>query len=179
MSKANPLIQKNEWRELLLLRRKAIRQERRREASLLLAQAELPPGNVLSFSSVGSEIDLKPLNRRLLREGRLYLPRVLQTGLSVHRVEDLDSQLIPSHLKVLEPDPKQCEEVALSAIDLILVPGIAFDGKGNRIGYGKGYYDQLLARHKAYTIGIGFREQKVDFLPNDPWDLKLDALLLF
>lgn len=64
-------------------------------------------------------------------------------------------------------------------VDCILVPGVAFDAKGNRLGYGKGYYDRFLPGIKAHTIGIGFVEQQLDHIPTSPHDFPLKAISLF
>lgn len=64
--------------------------------------------------------------------------------------------------------------------DIILVPGLAFDQHKHRIGYGRGYYDQLISKHPEVPAwGVAFREQLVDTLPIDPWDQPLTTLHLF
>ena len=159
--------------------RGAISSARRKEAAQgLLDLLEPERGTILSFSSVGSEIDCSWLNELLAKRKQLVLPRCDGNQLQLHSVSDL------AHLKVgsyglLEPNPAHCPEVKLSLIDLILVPGIVFDAEGYRIGYGKGFYDRLLADASAKTVGIGFLEQKIDgTLPRDSWDVPVQTLLL-
>ena len=96
-------------------------------------------------------------------------------------------------LKVPEPTPENRAAVALEAIDLLLVPGVAFDRNGNRVGYGKGYYDEFLCRiaensvksglgnnlagNSPVKIGLAFSVQIVEAVPQDPWDKKMDVIL--
>lgn len=136
------------------MRRKAISKERREEAALLAMETLKGRGRILSFSPIGSEIDLKPLNDSLKARGLLFL--------------------VPYKIDSLIEAP-------LGHIDYILVPGLGFDSEMYRIGYGKGYYDQFLASvGDIPTIGVGFKEQLCEeLLPRDPWDIPVKELLLF
>lgn len=136
------------------MRRKAISKERREEAALLAMETLRGRGRILSFSPIGSEIDLKPLNDSLKAKGLLFL--------------------VPYQIDSLIEAP-------LDHIDCILVPGLGFDSEMYRIGYGKGYYDQFLAGVRDIpTIGVGFKEQLCEeLLPRDPWDIPVKELLLF
>lgn len=148
------MIQKSELRKKLLQIRKSISEERRKEASLLALELLKTKGNTLSFSPIGSEIDLSLLNAQLQQEKRLFL--------------------VPYQIDAFFKLP-------LDPVDCILVPGLGFDRKKNRIGYGKGYYDRLLATIGSHilTIGVGFKEQFVDLsLPVDPWDIPVQELCL-
>jgi len=144
---------KNKVRELLLRKRKEISKERREEAAFLLLEKLRERGRILSFSPIGSEIDVCPLNNYLKTKGRLFL--------------------VPYKAEALIDAP-------LSEIDCILVPGLGFDRDLYRIGYGKGYYDRFLATVSHIpTVGVGFKEQLCDeALPRDPWDIPVGELLL-
>lgn len=147
------MIPKTKWRELLKKKRREISNERREEASHLLIQKLKSRGRILSFSSIGSEIDLTPLNDYLRKENRLFLVP--------YRIEEIF-------------------QAPFSEIDCILVPGLGFDRELYRIGYGQGYYDRLLSQAGMLpTIGVGFKEQFCDeLLPRDPWDLPVQELVL-
>lgn len=147
------MISKTKWRAILTARRKAISNERRQEAATVLKQKLHSKGVILSFSPIGSEIDLTPLNQLLALENRLFL--------------------VPYR-------PESLAHVPLSKIDCILVPGLGFDRDHFRIGYGKGYYDQFLAGvGDILTIGVGFKEQLCEeLLPRDPWDIPVKELIL-
>ncbi len=148
------MIQKNELRKILLEKRKAIAKERREEASQKAFAAFKDKGRILSFSPIGSEIDLGPLNAHLRIKNKLFL--------------------VPYEVETLF-------QVSFSEIDCILVPGLGFDRNYYRIGYGKGYYDRFLATAKdVWTIGVGFKEQFYEgSLAMDPWDIPLKELCLF
>ena len=153
-----------------------VRQEIAEQA--LYAQFEHVSGSVLSFSSMGSEIANKSLNQLLAKRKQLVLPRCAGPYLQLYSVSDLAHLQLGSY-GLLEPNLAICPEVQLSTVDVILVPGIVFDADGYRIGYGKGYYDRLLAVATATTIGVGFLEQKIEgALPIDSWDVPVQKLFL-
>ncbi len=134
-------------------------------------------GPILSFASFGDEIDLWPLNRKLAEKNQLVLPRVEQGHLTLYEVEDLN-QLILSSWGILEP-PKD-KPIAPEKISLALIPGLGFDLRKHRIGYGKGYYDRLLPKLiHAKKIGLGYQQQLLKTLiPVEPGDHSLDELSL-
>src|SRR3989344_7508241 len=144
--------QKTRLRKLLLEKRKKIPEERRRQASSLILEALKNRGALLSFSPMGSEIDISSLNAHLATKGRRYL--------------------VPYDLNSFN-------NVPLEKIDWILVPALGFDREGYRIGYGKGYYDRFLANTDTPTIGVGFLEQlSQEPIPKEPWDIPVQELLL-
>jgi 5-formyltetrahydrofolate cyclo-ligase len=133
---------------------------------------------VLSFSSFKDEINTGPLNQMLLEEGKLSLPKIEGKEIVPYHVTNLVSQLKDFGYGFLEPDPKKCTPA--NNLHCILVPGIVFDKEGNRIGYGKGYYDHFIAQHlELYFIAIGFREQlSPHTLPIEPHDQSYKELCL-
>ncbi|MDR2539924.1 MAG: 5-formyltetrahydrofolate cyclo-ligase [Chlamydiales bacterium] len=174
-------------RKELMKIRKNLCDSRKKQAAhnayLQLSKKLKPYKNILSFCRVKSEINIDLLNQHLFEEHKLVLPKVEDSGLSAHKITKFEC--IPSAFDVPEPDPKFSMPIALKEIDCILVPALGFDRLCHRIGYGKGHYDQLLAKlHKdhlkPYTIGIGFQEQLcVEPLPVEKHDITLDELLLF
>ncbi len=173
------MIPKHKWRQKLLIERKNLNLQRRHCAAQTLFENLKRRGNLLSFSSFNSEINLSLLNAFLAARGQLFLPRVEGESLALYRVGDLEKQLVRSPLGVLEPDPRLCQNASLSEIDAILIPGLGFDRDLYRLGYGKGHYDRLLAQTQIRSIGVGFVEQSIDALfPRDPWDLPVQELLL-
>ena len=86
------------------------------------------------------------------------------------------SQLQKSHKKILEPH-KDCQKIAPEKIDLIIVPGIAFDKQKNRIGYGDGFYDRLLKKTKCPTIALAYEFQIVHNIPGEKHDVKVDQII--
>jgi 5-formyltetrahydrofolate cyclo-ligase len=178
MQKASPSIRKIEWRKRLESARKAIPEARRNEASEAIFELLKNRGRLLSFSTIGSEIDLSRLNLYLAQRGALWLPRLEQGEIVPYSVSELKTGLVLSQYNIPEPDPSQNRRGF--HFDAILVPALAFDRDRYRIGYGKGCYDRFLSINgRTRAIGIGFREQlSEESLPRDPWDMRLDELIL-
>jgi 5-formyltetrahydrofolate cyclo-ligase len=180
MRKESHSILKIELRKKFLLLRQSISATRREIVSLKLRDAVQTEGNILSFCSFGSEIDLSLLNNRLISEKRLLLPRLEKDLLVPYQIFDLTT-LARSPLGYLEPNPNFASKIELSDIQLILVPGLVFDIENFRLGYGKGHYDRLLKDlQEIETLGIGFKEQQMEgLLPHDPWDIPVKHCLFF
>ena len=83
----------------------------------------------------------------------------------------------PNQWNILEPTADTECFSDYQAIDLALIPGMAFDKDGHRLGRGKGYYDRLLPRLSCPTIGICFPFQKVEKIPVEPWDIPVQRVL--
>ena len=136
---------------------------------------------VLSYSSFQSELKTECVNKLLIEEGKLVLPKVNENVLELYRVKDKKNSLELSSWGILEPNSSICELIPYNKITLLFVPGLGFDYRNYRIGYGKGYYDRLLPLLvNAESIGVGFREQLYhnDFAL-EPHDVPLSRVLLF
>jgi 5-formyltetrahydrofolate cyclo-ligase len=130
---------------------------------------------ILTYQSYRQEPDLTPLFTD--RSKQWGLPRCLGTELIWHRWQP-SVPMVTGAYGILEPTP-ELPKLEPNDVDLILVPAVAIDRYGYRLGYGGGYYDRLRADpvwQKIPTIGIVFNFALVDILPIDPWDLKLDAM---
>lgn len=148
----------------------------------LLLECDLAaPATALSYAGFGSEIDTLPFNRALIDRGvSLVLPRVERAagGLVLYRVRDLDADLTPGVWGIPEPDPRRCAVVLPGGIDWMLVPGLVFDRRGGRVGYGGGYYDRLLPQlPRLKRIAAAFECQIVDAVPRGPHDVMMDRLI--
>lgn len=178
-------VSKQARRNKLKAIRDGIPPQRRKEASERTC-AEIigllePEGFILSFPSFGSEIDLWPLNQELAHRGRLVLPRISGKDLILYQVDHL-THLEPHTWGQLEPVPSLCRQVDLNLIEIVLVPGLAFDlNTKHRLGYGGGHYDRLLATGLPglQKWGVGFREQAMDGLPSEAHDIVMDEILVF
>ena len=151
------------------------------EAKTALRAAQVARG-VLSYMAFGSELDLDELHRELLLQGRLLVaPRVPAQGrvLELRQVADLKQDLAPSRWGIPEPLPERCPLVDPAQIDLVLVPGVAFDRWGNRLGYGAGFYDRLFQRlpPSALRVACVHDALLVDRVPAEPHDVPVDLLL--
>ena len=100
-------------------------------------------------------------------------PRVLGPGRMTFHAARL-AELLPAHRGIREPDPT-AEEIPLDALDLLLVPGLAFDRRGGRLGQGGGFYDRVLndPRLGALTVGVAFAIQIVAQVPREPHDARV------
>ena len=145
---------------------------------------------VAGFVSTRSEVDTEQLLGEFRRRGiAVVLPRV-STGLipprlRFHRVEK-KSDLVFGIFGLLEPgsDSPDCPEVAPQDIDVFMVPGLAFDKRGARIGYGGGYYDELAAYVRAHPdatsalfVGFAYDFQLLETCPTGEWDVPLDCIV--
>lgn len=109
----------------------------------------------------------------------LTLPRVDPAArvLQLHHVIDLARDIVPGYLGIPEPRAA-CPAIDRRAIDWILVPGVAFDAAGHRLGYGGGFYDRLLLElPRAPRVAGAFELQLVDALPRAPHDCVVDAIV--
>jgi len=176
---------KDQIRKTMLGLRRSLSRKRRQQAETLAADALqwLVQGSypVLSFASFSSEISLWAVNGWLAQQGRLLLPKMTGEGLEIFSITDIKRDLQLSPLGILEPNPELCRLIAREAIRLVFVPGVAFDCKQERLGYGKGCYDRFLSLSPlAHRMGVGFKEQLFEGdLPTASHDCKLDALHLF
>jgi 5-formyltetrahydrofolate cyclo-ligase len=179
---------KVELRRLVLARRDGLGPVRRAELSarifarVLDLEAFRTARTVLAYHSFGSEPVTAPLLREVLRRGQvLGLPRVNRQAraLDLYRVRDPDRDLVAGVWGIREPDPARCPPLAVEAPDFVLVPGVAFDARGGRIGYGAGYYDRLLGRCSAGAalVAAAFEVQLVDEVPWEPHDRRVDRVV--
>lgn len=92
------------------------------------------------------------------------------------RVKDIHVEILSGKFGIREPAPT-CVAMPLDDLDLVLVPGVAFDAQGHRLGRGKGFYDRMLENFKGKKVGIAFEEQIVDTVPAEKNDVKMDFVL--
>ena len=134
---------------------------------------------VSSYVSIRSEVVNHGTILRLLDAGKkTCIPRVCGDEIKLYKINSLADDLEPGTFGVLEPKIG-CEEVPESEPVLHIVPGVVFDLHGNRIGYGKGYYDRFLAKlpPQAITVGLAFDCQLADEIPSEPTDVPLKYLI--
>jgi len=158
--------------------------DQRQAAGLAVAERGLPvevvPGTVVSgFSPMKSEISPLPLLRRLADAGAsLALPAVTGRGQPlVMRAWSFGAPLVPGVWGIREP-PADAPELNP---DILIVPLLAFDRRGYRLGYGGGYYDRTIARLRTMkpviAVGIAFSAQQIEEVPTTPRDERLDLVL--
>lgn len=138
---------------------------------------------VLLYAAFAGEIDALLLLDELWAAGvRTLLPRCRpgEPGrLDVTCLNCLE-ELIPGAYGIPEPDPGRCPTLTDFAPDIALIPAVAFDRAGNRLGFGQGYYDRLLAKpalSRTLLIGLAHPFQVLDRLPRDPWDRPVQIIV--
>jgi 5-formyltetrahydrofolate cyclo-ligase len=148
--------------------------------ALLQAQARWRAAeSILFFAPLPEELDVWPLLAEALAAGkRVALPRFVAAdqGYEACQVLDPATDLELGKFGIREPR-SQCARFPSDRLDLILVPGVAFDLQGGRLGRGRGYYDQLLAGLHGTKCGVAFDQQVVHEIPLDTHDVRLDCIL--
>ena len=135
--------------------------------------------SVLLFAPLPDELDVWPLAELALMAGKTVALPAFDPGTNgyvARQIVDLSRDVVAGKFGVREP-AESCVEVLLNQLDLVLVPGIAFDARGGRLGRGKGFYDRLLAGVRGTKCGVAFDEQLVDAVPVGPHDIRLNCIL--
>jgi 5-formyltetrahydrofolate cyclo-ligase len=183
MADPSPAAIKDRIRQEAFRRRDALDRDFRRDAARAIAKRALELAELADIQPVGgywpirSEVDPRPLMRRLLKRGQdVALSQILHPRLS-WRLWRPGDPLIKGGFGVREPGPDapECFPAAL------LVPLAAFDRQGHRVGYGKGHFDRAIAaleaKHPVLTIGLAYAVQEIDRVPVEPHDRMLDVIV--
>ncbi|MFK4785268.1 5-formyltetrahydrofolate cyclo-ligase [Fusobacterium sp. MFO224] len=129
---------------------------------------------IMSYMDIKNEVETKKLNKRLRKLGKkVLLPSIDSSEIKVY--EDIGGYK-KSKFGVLEPFQKEYK----GDIDIIIVPGIVFNLKGDRIGFGKGYYDKFLSAdiyQKSLKISIVYNFQLLDNFVGEKFDQKIDIII--
>src|SRR3954451_19292884 len=183
MPSPTPAETKDALRQEVFERRDALDRGWRRQASRAIAERALALPELRDATPVGgywpirSEVDPRPLMEALLGRGQdVALSQILPPHLSFRQWQPGDV-LVKGGFGVREPGP-DAPEVFPKAL---LVPLVAFDRRGGRIGYGKGHFDRAIAaleeKHPVLTIGLAYSVQEIDEVPTEPHDRLLDAII--
>lgn len=171
------------WRARIRPRLAGLDAQERRAASAALCAAVAASPLWRSAPAVGlyfarpDEPDVGPLLAEALGSGRLVaVPRWNASAYQWARVQRLPEDCRPGRFGILEPRPES-PSVPPDALDLVLVPGVAFDARGRRLGRGGGFYDRLLAGHRGARVGVCFDGQLVAELPAEPHDVGMSYLV--
>ena len=137
---------------------------------------------VMFYMSFRNEVHTHKMVERSLQIGkRVVLPRVnlMNEEVEIYEVTNLSNQLSKGILGILEPDPSLTKKANISEIDICLVPGIVFDKYGNRLGWGKGYYDRFLRRldRRTMKIGLAYDFQVVNYIEPEDEGVFVDKVI--
>jgi 5-formyltetrahydrofolate cyclo-ligase len=149
---------------------------------LLVLEAFLDSRTVLFFLSFGKEVRTEEMVRESLALGKNVLVPKTDTKnhrLILSRLVDYDADLAPGVWGIPEPRPEALRPAGAQEVDLVIVPGVAFDMEGNRLGYGGGYYDRLFPTLKKATplVALAFACQLVATVPTEEFDRPVDCLV--
>ena len=134
------------------------------------------------YIPIAGEVD----TREIIRRSYLYNKIVVLPAfdpetfrLTLMKVDDPDKDLVPGPRGNAEPNPKRCKVVPIDCLDIAIVPGLAMDEKGGRLGSGKGYYDRLVPDLPITTrkVGLVFEDQIVPVVPMEPHDKHVDIVI--
>ncbi len=135
----------------------------------------LDSNNILIYISKDLEVDTKILIKDLWNLNKnIYVPKVENNIINFYKINSFKDLVIGSY-NILEPITNI--KYKYNKNDCIIVPGLLFDKKNNRLGYGGGYYDKYLSDKKLYKIGICFSTFLVDKLITDKYDIKMDEVI--
>lgn len=177
---------KDKIRESFLLKRNNISKEDLEEKSRKIQKRlfNLPEfvnsKKILFYIDIGSEVKTKKIIKEAMKKGKnivLPITDLKEKKLILSEINDLDKGLERGAFGI--PEPKSIKEVNIKDIDLVIVPGIAFDKKGNRVGYGHGYYDKLInsTNKKLICIALAFESQIVSNIPKEQHDSSLSKII--
>lgn len=171
---------KNIFRESVKKMRASLREpertDEREQIFLRLEELEAykKSKNILSFMNFGSEIEMDIFNEKMLKDKkRVFLPRIEKDG--TLSVVEFGTEFSIGSFGIREPIGDKYE----GSLDMILVPGLAFDRFGNRIGYGKGYYDKLLLKYsEVLKVAPIFSLQLFPEIPREKHDINIDIIII-
>jgi 5-formyltetrahydrofolate cyclo-ligase len=137
---------------------------------------------VLFYMSHKSEVDTKPMIRRAFQlEKIVALPMIDQEKGEIipYKISDLKKDTQPGYRGIPEPIPQRCKQIPVQHINLAIIPGIAFDERGGRIGYGTGFYDRFIPELDITTrkVALSFECQIVQQIPMEPHDRYTDIII--
>lgn len=174
-------------RQEVLQRRDAISKNVKKEKDIVIMQriSQLPEfinaKTIFFYTSFRSEVDTIDMIKVSLNTGKLIvLPKVDKENnrLKLYEIKNMN-EVARGYMWILEPFVSEDRLRDLDDIDLIIIPGAAFDIYGNRLGYGAGFYDMLLSKmeKKIPIVAPAYEEQIVEKIPAEPHDIKVDKIV--
>ncbi len=167
---------KAEIRKEILKKRELIKNRKQKNRDILLrlfsTDAYKNAKTIMVYLSYRGEVDTLAIIEKMISDGKILCAPVCinKTEMVAKKITSLND-LKTGAYGILEP----CGE-EIKSIDLIIVPGVAFNEKLHRIGYGAGYYDRFLKENKTFTLGLFYEMQKASFLAEET-DVRLDAII--
>lgn len=138
--------------------------------------------NIFCFIGLLGEVNTLPAIEKMILEGKkVFVPKVnfrLKT-MDIYQLRYPRRELAQGPYGIWEPDPKKCPKGRSQDLDLLLIPGLAFDRKGRRLGRGEGYFDRFLNQtKKVWKIGLAYQEQILPEVPVEAHDICVNQILV-
>lgn len=172
-------LEKNEIRRKIKSLRMMLNEEEKRNAaeevfSRLESNAAFQLAErILMYHSLPDELSTHAFLSKWNRRKQFFLPRVNGVDLEILPYDESRLELGSFHIE--EPSGNNVTDP--DEIELVIVPAVAYDRKGNRLGRGKGFYDRFLKTTKATKIGIGYEFQLIEEVPSEPHDVGMDIVI--
>ncbi|MGE5628778.1 MAG: 5-formyltetrahydrofolate cyclo-ligase [Solirubrobacterales bacterium] len=136
--------------------------------------------DIFIFVSFRSEVDTHKIIKNAIKEGKnIYVPKVIskEEGMRAYKINNFED-MQKGYYGILEPK-EYCREISPIDIDLVIMPGAAFDKNGGRIGYGGGYYDRFLTLLKGNVkkVALAYKFQVLDLVPMEENDIRVDEII--
>jgi len=174
-------IEKKEIRRLIKEIKKNFSFEEKKERSkVIFKRIELLPEfinakTIMAYWSMDDEVNTHDFILKWYPSKRIILPSVKGDELELREFKGIHDMSKGSAFGISEPNQLFSDNFNL--IGFVIVPGVAFDNKNNRLGRGKAYYDKLLKGSKAFTCGVCFNFQLLDSVPTNDFDIKMDMVI--
>lgn len=179
--------QRNLLRQEILAKRRQLTAKESAQAGLSILKTIMQMNvfkrtvNVASYISLSGELCTQDMNEYFMTRHHLCLPYMVtgQKGKMDFYSFKKGDELVENRFHILEPKNQPENLVLEDKIDVIIVPLVAFDNKGNRMGMGGGYYDRMLkkVRKDCLVIGVAYEFQQVDELLVEEWDMPMDIVI--
>jgi 5-formyltetrahydrofolate cyclo-ligase len=136
----------------------------------------------LLYMPIPPEVDTREIIKRSYMYNKIIILPAFDAEafrMTLMKVDDPDKDLVQGPRGNLEPNPKRCKTVPLDCLDIAIIPGLAMDEKGGRIGSGKGYYDRLIPDLPITTrkVGLIFEDQIIPVVPMESHDKHVDIVV--
>lgn len=173
---------KSEVRRIMRERKRAVPpEEKLRRSELIMQRVEQSDAFrqasvVLLYWSMADEVQTHAFVERWYREKTLLLPCVQGDDLVLRQYTGPECMVSGEQFGIGEPTGPEWKD--LGAVELIVVPGVAFDSEGNRMGRGRGFYDRLLkSTPRAAKVGVAYDFQLLDHIATEPHDVRMDRVI--
>lgn len=170
---------KIEMRQKIREKRKNVEGKAQKDAAILKgleASAQFKGAKrVLVYWGIAEEVNTGVLAEKYLKEKEIILPRVEEKRLALHHLSSIE-HLRRGKFDILEPHT-DLPEVEASTVELAIVPGVAFDEKGHRLGFGGSFYDRLIKELNCPKIALAYECQIVKDVPREDHDQKVDMII--